>query len=83
MMGSQLDVTQQALQALYPEEIYRQFEGDNNAWTLFDSRVQWLLEFTKSQRNNKVLVITAKSRCSASTGRSVTHQRRHSRYRIS
>ena len=61
MMGSQLDVTQQALQALYPEEIYRQFEGDNNAWTLFDSRVNWLLEFTKARRNAKILVITAKA----------------------
>src|SRR5699024_846961 len=31
MMGSQQDVANQALQALYPEEIYRQFEGADSS----------------------------------------------------
>ena len=61
MMGSQQDVAAQALQALYPEEIYRQFEGADSSWTQFDSRVAWLLEFAKARRNDKILVISAKA----------------------
>lgn len=61
MMGTQQDVANQALQALYPEEIYRQFEGADSSWTQFDSRVAWLLEFTKARRNDKILVISAKA----------------------
>ncbi|MDV2856292.1 RNA polymerase-associated protein RapA [Oceanimonas sp. CAM02] len=61
MMGSHQDNAAQALQALYPEEIYRQFEGGDSSWTQFDSRVEWLLEFLKENRNNKILIITAKA----------------------
>lgn len=61
MMGSHQDTAAQALQALYPEEIYRQFEGGDSSWTQFDSRVDWLLEFLKENRNNKILIITAKA----------------------
>ncbi|PSJ43971.1 RNA polymerase-associated protein RapA [Zobellella endophytica] len=61
MMGSHQDTAAQALQALYPEEIYRQFEGGDSAWAQFDSRVEWLLEFTKAKRNDKILIITAKA----------------------
>ncbi|WP_375055811.1 RNA polymerase-associated protein RapA [Zobellella sp. DQSA1] len=61
MMGSKQDTATQALQALYPEEIYRQFEGGDSAWTQFDSRVEWLLEFAKAKRNDKILIITAKA----------------------
>ncbi|WP_107851288.1 RNA polymerase-associated protein RapA [Oceanimonas marisflavi] len=61
LMGSHQDTAAQALQALYPEEIYRQFEGGDSSWTQFDSRVEWLLEFLKENRNNKILIITAKA----------------------
>ncbi|WP_458734448.1 RNA polymerase-associated protein RapA [Zobellella taiwanensis] len=61
LMGSQQDTATQALQALYPEDIYRQFEGGDNAWTQFDSRVDWLLEFTRGKRNDKILIITARA----------------------
>ncbi|GAA3549706.1 RNA polymerase-associated protein RapA [Zobellella aerophila] len=61
LMGNHQDISAQALQALYPEEIYRQFEGGDSAWTQFDSRVDWLLEFAKAKRNDKILVITAKA----------------------
>ncbi|AEY00862.1 ATP-dependent helicase HepA [Oceanimonas sp. GK1] len=61
MMGSHQDTAAQALQALYPEEIYRQFEGGDSSWTQFDSRVDWLLGFLKENRNNKILIITAKA----------------------
>ncbi|MHA6963216.1 RNA polymerase-associated protein RapA [Zobellella denitrificans] len=61
MMGNHQDTAAQALQALYPEEIYRQFEGGDSAWTQFDSRVEWLLEFAKAKRNDKILIITAKA----------------------
>ncbi|WP_116475674.1 RNA polymerase-associated protein RapA [Zobellella maritima] len=61
LMGNHQDIAAQALQALYPEEIYRQFEGGDSSWTQFDSRVEWLLEFTKAKRNDKILVITAKA----------------------
>lgn len=61
MMGSREDLAEQALQALAPEEIYRQFEGDDSSWTQFDSRFEWLLEYTKNRRNDKILVITAKA----------------------
>ncbi|MDP5293731.1 RNA polymerase-associated protein RapA [Oceanimonas sp. CHS3-5] len=61
MMGSHQDTAAQALQALYPEEIYRQFEGGDSSWTQFDSRVDWLLGFLKEHRNNKILIITAKA----------------------
>lgn len=61
MMGRRQDDASQALQALYPEEIYRQFEGGDSSWTQFDSRVEWLLEYTKARRNDKILIITAKA----------------------
>ncbi|NHH99517.1 RNA polymerase-associated protein RapA [Oceanimonas sp. MB9] len=61
LMGSHQDTAAQALQALYPEEIYRQFEGGDSSWTQFDSRVDWLLDYLKENRNNKVLIITAKA----------------------
>lgn len=61
LMGSQQDTATQALQALYPEDIYRQFEGGDNAWTQFDSRVDWLLEFARGKRNDKILIITARA----------------------
>ncbi|RNM23258.1 RNA polymerase-associated protein RapA [Dickeya undicola] len=46
---------------LYPEQIYQQFEDDNATWWSFDPRVEWMLDFLTSHRDEKVLVICAKA----------------------
>lgn len=55
---SQLDLPLKAL--LHPEVLYQLNDEDNNdSWTKFDPRLNWLLEFLASNRSQKVLVIAA------------------------
>ncbi|EOV8466300.1 helicase-related protein, partial [Escherichia coli] len=46
---------------LYPERIYQEFEGENATWWNFDPRVEWLMNFLTSHRDEKVLVICAQA----------------------
>ncbi|MFC3396702.1 RNA polymerase-associated protein RapA [Brenneria rubrifaciens] len=46
---------------LYPEQIYQQLEGDDATWWNFDPRVEWLLNYLTTHRDEKVLVICAQA----------------------
>ncbi|HDT5889593.1 RNA polymerase-associated protein RapA [Aeromonas dhakensis] len=61
MGGNGGDLQTRALRYLYPEKIFQQFEGDNASWTLFDPRVDWLLELLISARQQKILVICSEA----------------------
>ncbi|RJG39479.1 RNA polymerase-associated protein RapA [Motilimonas pumila] len=61
MMASGGTIEEQARQSLYPEEIFQEFEGQNNSWCQFDPRVDWLLSLLQANKNEKVLVICAKA----------------------
>ncbi len=61
IMGSKKTQEARALDMLYPEQIYQEFEGDNATWWNFDPRVEWLLGYLTANRDKKVLVICAKA----------------------
>ncbi len=61
MMGVSGSPEEKAIQMLYPEDIYQQFEGENATWWNFDPRVDWLLNHLMSQRQEKVLVICSRA----------------------
>ncbi len=61
IMGAKKSEDDRARDMLYPEQIYQEFEGDNATWWNFDPRVEWLLNYLTSNRDNKVLVICAKA----------------------
>ncbi|OOF28101.1 RNA polymerase-associated protein RapA [Salinivibrio sp. IB872] len=61
MMGGRLAGEQKAVQNLYPEDIYQQFEGDSASWWGFDPRIDWLLDYLKTHRNDKVLIICSRA----------------------
>ena len=58
MMGSSKSVEASALQSLYPEEIFQEFEGKDASWWSFDPRIEWLIELIKSSKE-KMLIICA------------------------
>ncbi|WP_087025329.1 RNA polymerase-associated protein RapA [Thaumasiovibrio subtropicus] len=61
MMGGATGAEEKALQMLYPEDIYQQFEGDSATWWNFDPRVDWLISHLQANRQEKVLVICARA----------------------
>ncbi len=66
MGGSNQTPEQKAMQWLYPEDIYQQFEGENATWWGFDPRINWLLEHLKNNRQEKVLVICSRAQTALS-----------------
>ncbi|MBE0365309.1 ATP-dependent helicase HepA [Pseudoalteromonas ulvae UL12] len=56
--GSQ-NQEQAALRALFPEQIFQEFEGSTASWTKFDPRVDWLVDKLLELKREKVLVICA------------------------
>jgi len=58
MMGGSKSIDVTALQSLYPEEIFQEFEGKNASWWAFDPRIEWLIELIKSSKE-KILIICA------------------------
>ncbi|WP_434931155.1 RNA polymerase-associated protein RapA [Shewanella sp. HL-SH5] len=58
MMGGAKTPEAKALQALSPEKLYQAFENDSSWWK-FDPRVDWLIDFLKSHRSKKVLIIAS------------------------
>ncbi|WP_281544774.1 RNA polymerase-associated protein RapA [Grimontia sp. SpTr1] len=66
MGGSSQSIEQKAVQWLYPEDIYQQFEGENASWWGFDPRIDWLLDLLKSNRQEKVLVICSRAQTALS-----------------
>ena len=61
IMSARKSVDERARDMLYPEQIYQEFEGDSGTWWNFDPRVEWLMGFLTSHRDQKVLVICAKA----------------------
>lgn len=47
------------LTALLPEQAYRQRDDYAKPWTQVDPRIGWLIETSKTMRNEKLLIITA------------------------
>ncbi|MFD2176440.1 RNA polymerase-associated protein RapA [Veronia pacifica] len=66
MMSRGKSAEEKALQWLYPEDIYQQFEGEDASWWGFDPRIDWLLNLLKSHRNEKVLVICSRAQTALS-----------------
>ncbi|KOC88886.1 RNA polymerase-associated protein RapA [Winslowiella iniecta] len=61
IMGARKSADERARDMLYPEQIYQEFEGDTGTWWNFDPRVEWLMGYLTSNRDEKVLVICAKA----------------------
>ena len=61
IMAARKSADERARDMLYPEQIYQEFEGDNATWWNFDPRVEWLMGYLTSNRDQKVLVICAKA----------------------
>ncbi|MGR6503763.1 RNA polymerase-associated protein RapA [Shewanella sp. Koi 1] len=59
MMGGRKSLEAKAAQALSPEKLYQEFEDNSASWWKFDPRVDWLIEFLKSHRSKKVLIIAS------------------------
>ncbi|TKB50907.1 RNA polymerase-associated protein RapA [Ferrimonas aestuarii] len=63
MLGTSKNQDVKLMNQLYPENLYQEFEGEsgNASWWQFDPRVNWMMEFLKSHRSKKVLVIASKA----------------------
>ncbi|QYJ79276.1 RNA polymerase-associated protein RapA [Shewanella acanthi] len=59
MMGGRKTPEAKAAQALSPEKLYQEFDENSASWWKFDPRVDWLIEFLKSHRSKKVLIIAS------------------------
>ncbi|AKJ41354.1 RNA polymerase-associated protein RapA [Pragia fontium] len=61
LMNDKKSFSVRAHDMLYPEQIFQTFEGDSVSWLNFDPRVEWLMEYLKQNRDEKVLVICAQA----------------------
>ncbi|MEC4725533.1 RNA polymerase-associated protein RapA [Shewanella sp. D64] len=61
MMNGYLDTAGKVKQALSPEKIYQDFESSSASWWKFDPRVDWLIDFLKENRREKVLIIASQA----------------------
>lgn len=61
MMNGTEPLSSRAHDMLYPEQIFQSLEGDGISWLNFDPRAQWLIDYLKQNRQEKVLVICAKA----------------------
>lgn len=61
MGGANRSLEQKAIEWLYPEDIFQQFEGENATWWGFDPRINWLLELLKANRQEKILIICSRA----------------------
>lgn len=61
IMNGKKSAEERARDMLYPEQIYQAFEGENGTWWNFDPRVEWLVGYLTSNRQQKILVICAKA----------------------
>ncbi|MDP5211885.1 RNA polymerase-associated protein RapA [Pseudoalteromonas tunicata] len=58
-LGGSPSAEKRALRALFPEQIYQEFEGGSATWAKFDPRVDWLIDKLLELKREKVLVICA------------------------
>jgi len=61
LMNTKQSLEQQARSMLYPEQIFQALEGESSSWLDFDPRVNWLIDFLKQNRDEKILIICAKA----------------------
>ena len=61
MMGGAQNLEGQAATALSPEKMYQDFDENSASWWKFDPRVDWLIEFLKTHRSKKVLIIASQA----------------------
>ncbi|QDF65963.1 RNA polymerase-associated protein RapA [Shewanella sp. SNU WT4] len=61
MMGGYKSQAQKIAQVLSPEKLYQAFDDNNASWWKFDPRVDWLIDFLKSHRSKKVLIIASQA----------------------
>ncbi|NMH66866.1 RNA polymerase-associated protein RapA [Shewanella salipaludis] len=61
MMNGHKSLEAKAAQALSPEKLYQEFEDNSASWWKFDPRVDWLIDFLKSHRSKKVLIIASQA----------------------
>ncbi|MCG9695540.1 RNA polymerase-associated protein RapA [Shewanella sp. Isolate11] len=61
MMDGSKDIDAKVKQALSPEKLYQAFESDSASWWKFDPRVDWLIDFLKTHRSKKVLIIASRA----------------------
>ncbi|WP_341502979.1 RNA polymerase-associated protein RapA [Gallaecimonas sp. GXIMD4217] len=62
MMAGRKGTEEQARELLYPERIYQDFEGSEEAsWCQHDPRALWLLDFLAGHRDEKVVLICAQA----------------------
>ncbi|MEI6897483.1 MAG: RNA polymerase-associated protein RapA [Psychromonas sp.] len=53
---------EQAVSALYPEQMYQTFEGGTtNSWCAFDPRISWLIDLIQQFKDEKILIIAAQA----------------------
>lgn len=50
---------QKAHKALFPEQVFSDFEGKDDTWTQFDPRIDWLIQLLKANKYDKMIVICA------------------------
>ena len=61
-MMPQGSLADQALTALYPEQIYQAFEAStDNSWCAFDPRISWLIDLIQQNKGQKILIIAAQA----------------------
>ncbi|MCL1057186.1 RNA polymerase-associated protein RapA [Shewanella gelidimarina] len=61
MMNKHLDTNAKVRQVLSPEKIYHDFDSASASWWKFDPRVDWLIDFLKTNRSKKVLIIASQA----------------------
>ncbi|MGP1782736.1 helicase-related protein, partial [Shewanella frigidimarina] len=61
MMNKHLDTNAKVRQVLSPEKIYQDFDSGSASWWKFDPRVDWLIDFLKTNRSKKVLIIASQA----------------------
>lgn len=61
LMNAHKTAEECARSMLYPEQIFQELEDNSNSWLTFDPRIEWLLNFLKQNRNEKILVICAQA----------------------
>ncbi|BDM65868.1 RNA polymerase-associated protein RapA [Shewanella sp. NFH-SH190041] len=61
MMGGHRTREAQVAMVLAPEKMYQAFDDNNAGWWKFDPRVDWLIDFLKNNRSQKVLIIASQA----------------------
>ena len=58
-LDGKLEPKRKAQKALFPEQVFSDFEGKDDSWTQFDPRIDWLIQKLKANKQEKMIVICA------------------------